>query len=431
VVWFFGSFWRLATVANSFRSTWRLIHSTRNMRPLPDYQRLCNFDVVVSPELSTPIAISLRQPKIILPERFVREFTPERLKPIVLHELAHIQRRDLWAGAFQEVLAIVFWWSPVMRVLNRRIHITRELACDIRAVHMLADNKQYAQSLLDCARIMVAERKSVLAMGLFSRKKDLTYRIGQVMKTKAVTMPKLVTTVLVCGALATVTTVAAQTLAPKINVRSISQESNHYSNLTRAESEAVIALIRRNDYERLSQYVADGLDINVPLLGDGTALIVAAREGNRPMVEHLLALGADIDQTALGEGSPLINAIAGNHPDLARDLIAWGASVDTTSVTDGNALIAAARVGNTETAGLLYRSGADVNAITPNDETPLITAARHDHLPMVSLLVESGADVNLGVEAATGSGRVEYRTPLNSARSAAIRDYLLAAGATQ
>ena len=47
---------------------------------------------------------------------------------------------------------------------------------------------------------------------------------------------------------------------------------------------------------------------------------------------------------------------------------------------------------------------------------------------MVRLLTQYGADVNLGVMAPTTRGEI-YRSPLNRARSQAIRSFLIERGA--
>ena len=48
----------------------------------------------------------------------------------------------------------------------------------------MKNSKQYAQSLIDCAKLMVIEQRSILAMGLFSKKKELNYRVGAVLTNK-------------------------------------------------------------------------------------------------------------------------------------------------------------------------------------------------------------------------------------------------------
>ncbi len=399
-IWLAGSLWRAVSVAKAFRSTRKLISSASPIPKNSLSELTENIPVLSSTSATTPMAVGLLKPVILLPQSLLEQFDLRQIAPVVLHELAHIQRRDLWISLFQEMIAIVFWWSPVVRILNRRIHITRELACDIRAANRLSagqhySGKQYAQSLLDCTKLMLSERRNVLALGLFSKKKDLTYRVNEVLKSKNSKTPKLLTTVVACITFSAAAVSVAHNYAPKINLRTIDFEANHFSKLTRDQSELLIEVIESGDQTSLLTMIESGLDVDTPVVGDGTALIVAVKRNNREMVEALLEYGADVNQSALGDGNPLIAAASTNNVELAE---------------------------------FLQRQGADINAIVVGDETALITASGEGHIEMVKHLVENGADINLGVNAETFKGK-EYRTPLNRAANADIRSYLQGMGA--
>ncbi|KQZ57059.1 hypothetical protein ASD53_11300 [Lysobacter sp. Root559] len=161
---------------------------------------------------------------------------------------------------------------------------------------------------------------------------------------------------------------------------------------------ALIAAVKAHRIDRLRNLVGRGADIDAVVPGDGTALIQAARERDAPLVDELLRLGADVDLAVPGDGNPLIAAAAqpGNLPVLRR----------------------------------LVEAGAEVDAIVEDDETPLINAARSGDLGAVAYLVERGADVNLGVSVRlhAGGGPV-WRSPLNQARTDALRRYLVERGA--
>lgn len=159
-----------------------------------------------------------------------------------------------------------------------------------------------------------------------------------------------------------------------------------------AKARHLIAAVRDGDPVVLRRLAADGGDVDACAPGDGTALIVAARQGDLAMVDALLDLGADPDRAVEGDGNPLI---------------------------------AAASAGNTRVMEKLLAAGAQVDAVVPEDETALINAVRQDHMAAVELLVGHGADVNLG---AMANGH-EWRSPLNQARSEAMRTYLLRHGA--
>ncbi|MFC6633872.1 ankyrin repeat domain-containing protein [Microbulbifer taiwanensis] len=453
LVWLLGSTWRSVGVVLSIRRTRRLVRAAVPYEDCDKKRVPC--PLLVSASARAPMAAGLLKPVILLPQSFVERFDSDRLAPIILHEWAHIQRRDLWVGTLQELVAIVFWWSPVMRLIERKIHVSRELACDMRAAHVLESGKQYAQSLLDCAELMITRRQNLMAMGLFSKKKDLAARINAVLKLKSAKKPKLLTTATACTVFAIASLGAAQEYAPRIDLAIMKSNA-----LSRVEGERLMGVIRANDLPALTEMLNSGLEINTPVLGEGTALIEAVRHNRHEIAELLIGAGADVNLSSPGdgnpmitaaqhnrmelaellyqrgadldtvvprEGTPLIVAIRAGHDDMAEQLIEWGADVNKAAEWDGSPLIAAAMNGNLEIAKRLHQQGADVNGVVSTDETPLINAAYHGHLEMVSFLVEQGADVNLGVMA---NGN-ELRTPLNRARNNAVRDYLIHAGATE
>jgi ankyrin repeat protein len=160
----------------------------------------------------------------------------------------------------------------------------------------------------------------------------------------------------------------------------------------RADAMHLIAVVRQGDADAVRRMAKNGADVNASVRGDGTALIVAAKHGDLAMVNVLLGLGASVDQAVHGDGNPLVAASAAGSVDVMARLLAAGASID---------------------------------AVVPDDETALIGAVRNDHLEAVELLVEHGADVNHGVVA----NGTQWRSPLNQARSEAMRKYLSGHGA--
>lgn len=399
IVWVIGSLWRSLMVFAAFIRTRHLIKGSQIVKQ-KDLQQLVSVAKVglySSTETNSPMVVSLLKPKIILPENILKQLSTEQLAPIVLHELAHIQRNDIWFSHFQEFIAIVFWWSPVIRLLNKKIHIDRELACDLRAVQQLKNNKQYAQSLIDCAKLMITQQRSVLAMGLFSQKKELTNRVNTVLKSKNIKTPNVLVIIGTCIGLSVITLKTSQAFSPQISIQDTRQNALHYSLLPSSEGQQLIAAVMRNDMTTIAALQNQGVDINTPAIGDGTALIIAVKTGNREMVQGLIDLGADVNQSSNGDGNPLINAAMTNNISLAQ---------------------------------LLIDNGADVNAIVRRDETPLINATRRGYLAMTKFLVEQGADVNLAVRAPFSDGS-KLRSPLNMARSEEITNYLIANGAVQ
>lgn len=397
LVWLCGSLWRSVNIVRSFLRTQQLLKTSQQLELSVNTFAELKQSCFVSNKISSPLVAGYFTPQIILPESIVRSLTSEQLTPIILHEQAHIQRKDIWLGLFQELIAIIFWWSPVIRILNHKIHIERELACDLRAARQLNNGKQYAQSLVDCAKLMITQHRSVLAMGLFSQKKELSHRVNQVLKNKSNHPPSLVTIVAICATLSISTIQAAQNLSPRISIDDSRADARHFSMLSSSVGEKLIAAVARNDIATIRAMQNDGVDINTPAIGDGTALIIAIKTNNQTMVQSLIDLGADVNQSSLGDGNPLITAAMTNNLALANLLISYG---------------------------------ADVNSMVPRDETPLINATRRGYLEMTQLLVGQGADVNLEVQTGPSDGN-RIRTPLNMAATQAVKDFLIQNGATK
>lgn len=395
MLWLAGSLWRSFMSARTFLRTQQLLDG--KLTEVHELSNLVSTPVYSAMNVASPLVVGIAQPKIIIPNSILDRLHQDQLAAIVLHENAHIKRRDNWFGLFQEVIAILFWWSPAVRIINKHIHVEREIACDLRATTQLDNKKQYAQSLIDCAKLMVNEQQSVLAMGLFSKKKELNYRIGAVLNHQVKKSPNSIVIALLCCGLTASSLHATQMLSPKISIKHTVEDARHFSLLPQRESEQLISAVRANDIATIEAMQRDGVDINIPLIGDGTALMIAVKDNNEIMTEALINLGADVNQSSSGDGNPLIVAAMTNNLVLAQ---------------------------------LLIDAGADVNAIVPRDETPLINASHYGYFDMTRLLVNSGADVNLAVTTGMSDG-YQVRTPLNRARTQTIKDYLVANGAIE
>ena len=70
-------------------------------------------------------------------------------RQVILHELAHVKRRDLPWGWPVEIARIVYFFHPLVYWVAHQLRLERELACDqlamARSGHTAAD---YAQTLV-------------------------------------------------------------------------------------------------------------------------------------------------------------------------------------------------------------------------------------------------------------------------------------------
>ena len=92
------------------------------------------------------------RPVVVLPEEMAGQLDDEELEAVLLHELAHAERRDnLWSN-MQAGLACVFWFHPVVWLVGRALLAERERACDERVLESGGQAGAYASGILKVVR---------------------------------------------------------------------------------------------------------------------------------------------------------------------------------------------------------------------------------------------------------------------------------------
>ncbi len=105
--------------------------------------------VFVLNEQLSPFVCGVWQTRLVLPQVLLAELTAVQLRQVVLHELAHLVRRDLVWGWIAEIARILWVFHPVAHWVNRQIRLERELACDQIALACSGQNAyDYAQTLI-------------------------------------------------------------------------------------------------------------------------------------------------------------------------------------------------------------------------------------------------------------------------------------------
>jgi beta-lactamase regulating signal transducer with metallopeptidase domain len=97
-----------------------------------------------------PMTWGTIRPKILLPAQ-ARGWTEDRRRVVLLHELAHVARRDSFSQTAVAVLAAFYWLQPAIWLAARRMRVEQEHACDDLVLAMGADANAYARTLLEVA----------------------------------------------------------------------------------------------------------------------------------------------------------------------------------------------------------------------------------------------------------------------------------------
>ena len=102
----------------------------------------------------SPAVSGFLHPVIVLPAELAAHLTPSALRDVLLHELIHVRRRDLWLNLPQALVQIVWWWNPFVWLANARIRLLREQAVDEQVMLLTHGEEEstYPATLVAVAR---------------------------------------------------------------------------------------------------------------------------------------------------------------------------------------------------------------------------------------------------------------------------------------
>jgi len=135
---------------------------------------------VVVTELARGAAVfGVFRPVLLLPAA-VPAVPRRRMEHILLHELAHVKRGDLFVNAFQTLVHVLFWFHPAVWLAGRRLRHLRELCCDATVSKVLRERTgEYRATLAEAAREMLFGRAGIGLglIGLFESPSRIDQRL--------------------------------------------------------------------------------------------------------------------------------------------------------------------------------------------------------------------------------------------------------------
>lgn len=185
-IWAIGSIILLARLGAGLVRAGRLV---RRARPVTDRQwnvlvSLLSLKaglgrgvrVVSSADVNVPMAWGIMNLWLVLPEDF-EAWPAERRRVVVLHELAHLRRRDCLAQALARLALAVHWPNPLAWLATRRMTAEREQACDDAVLTSGVRGPSYAHHLVEIARGLSRPARPTRAAVAMARPSELENRV--------------------------------------------------------------------------------------------------------------------------------------------------------------------------------------------------------------------------------------------------------------
>ncbi len=130
-----------------------------------------------------PVVWGVFRPRLMLPIE-ARGWTDDQLRSVLLHELAHIRRRDTLVQWLTQIACALHWWNPLVWLAAWRLHVERERACDDLVLASGVRPSAYAEHLLDIATKLSPARWTQACGLAMARKSSLESRLLAVLSEK-------------------------------------------------------------------------------------------------------------------------------------------------------------------------------------------------------------------------------------------------------
>ena len=147
-----------------------------------DAKKLKN-NIYISDKIKTPAVYGIIKPKIILPI----EYQESELNYILMHENAHIKRKDNLVRLLAFIIVCLHWFNPFAWLLLKLLYSDIELACDESVLSNCdeTERKKYAYTLLS-----TAEKTNVFAASFGGSK--IRIRIENILSYKKISVFSIV-----------------------------------------------------------------------------------------------------------------------------------------------------------------------------------------------------------------------------------------------
>ena len=193
----------------------------------PDWQlhcsRLCAThgirrqpQLLVSSHIGGPVSLGFLRPAIVIPCALLERLSRSELEQVILHELAHLHRRDDWSNLAQKLIEAVLPIQPAVYWLGYQMSWTREMACDDWVIAATGRPRSYAAALTKVAELSQWQRAGLLAAGAAGSRSQLFWRVRKMLDRTRNTAPRLAIVPLASALGVVVTLACLSTRAPQL-----------------------------------------------------------------------------------------------------------------------------------------------------------------------------------------------------------------------
>ncbi|HBT92986.1 MAG TPA: hypothetical protein DEB23_01710, partial [Chitinophagaceae bacterium] len=151
----------------------------KNTLPPHILKNSANIKIGFSSQINAPITFGWLTPIVLLPIAICNQLTTKEMETILLHEIAHIIRKDYLVNIIISLNQTILFFNPFSILLNKEMSLQREIACDLIVIKNNPKKVEYMNALLKIAEHVNnrISNSASLTMGILGSQSELLKRI--------------------------------------------------------------------------------------------------------------------------------------------------------------------------------------------------------------------------------------------------------------
>lgn len=249
--------------------------------------------LLVSHHPAMLVTWGLRRPTIMLPS-VARGWSDDRLRVVLLHELAHVRRGDWLIQIVAEIVRGLNWFNPIVWLTCRQLRCESERACDDAVLNGGIAPADYASHLVELARALSAHHRPFLPAPAMARSSGLEGRIVAMLNARVNRRPltrrtRIVVVVVLLSAALSVAGLRAQHFST-LSGTLVDQTNAILPNVTLSLTNAAAQTKHEVRTDRTGHF-------ELPGLPDGDYRLAIDEPGFAPVREAITIAGRDVVRT--------------------------------------------------------------------------------------------------------------------------------------
>jgi bla regulator protein BlaR1 len=175
-----------------------------------------------------PMVVGHLKPVILIPIGLINSLTATEVEAILIHELAHIRRRDYLVNLLQSLMEIVFFFNPAVLWISQLIRTERENCCDDLTIAQSRNKESYIRAMVSCEEYKAGGAAGAAgagyAMAFPGAKNTLLFRVTRIVHNRNYSLSLFEKTILAVCLVVTGLGISAFTARENVNRENVNRE---------------------------------------------------------------------------------------------------------------------------------------------------------------------------------------------------------------